>query len=449
MHRRLPALPPLPGILALLLALAVPPVPAAGAAPIPSVHAVPGPVLDARHEGAPPGRPRFYRAWRGMPTSRFRVSDPLFAQRIASLEQRSALARARLEAIRRSGMRVWVVTPEALRHVAPRAPVLPVAWVTLLQNGRDVMAVIDLEWLRRQHAAGGAYVHEDFLGDLDVILAHELFVHIGSIGPGRELGAVCQDPDPVPGALGCSVVQENLFAYSLDPARPFRREYRTLHLHTDDYGNAAGPALQAVSGYFPELNEQGWEETSYTRFLEKHALEADTPFQRVARMLWENGERERVEMVFTRFMTAVLTGETPATAESRLIEALTRVVQPTPSDRFRMRELAFVRAGKHANVREMSRRRQQVLSERPGTTMDAASALVLAEMERVSLDPESFEEAIEMLHRHGREAEVRAAFDRYLAGLEAGEAEAVVRARGLRELLPLVIELNRTAAGRH
>jgi hypothetical protein len=418
--------------------------PPLGAVAPPAGLTVAGP-LQAEPAG---GKLRLYRAWRGMPASRFRVSDPLFAERIASLESRSAVARARLQAIRRSGMRVWVVTPDALRQIAPRSPVMPVAWVTLLPNGRDVLAVVDVEWLRQQHATDGAYAHEDFLRDLDRILAHELFVHIGSIGPGRNLDTVCQDPDPVPGALGCSVVQENLFTYSLGPERPFRQEYRTLTLHTESAADAPDPAIQAVSGYFPELNEAGWETTSYTKFVERHGLDADTPFQRTARMLWENGERERVETVFMRFMTQLLGGTAQEAAEARHLDELARPATPTPVDRFRMRELAFVRAGKHTHVREMGRRRQQVLSAQPGTTLSDASARVVAEMELVSLDPESFEEAIETLHRHGLEAEVRAAFGRYVARLEAGEPESAVRERTLRELLPQVIELNRSSPER-
>jgi hypothetical protein len=408
-----------------------------GADPAPAA-AQPPPVATAAGSAGSPSTLHAYRGWHGMPTRRFRVTEPIFAQRIAELEQRSAFARARLEAIRQSGMRVWVATPEALRVLDPRAQRLPIAWVALLPGGRDVVAVIDVEWLRRQHAADGEFSEAAFLHDLDMILAHELFVHIGSIGPGRDLGRVCTDPDPVPGALGCSVVQENLFAHSLDPALPFRQEYRSLHLHTDARGPETEPAVQASSGYFPELFEDGWERSSYVHFAEKHALDGDTPFQRMARMLWENGERDRVEAGFAPLMTAIVSGRTQAEAEAALMPVLVEVRVPSAADRFRMRELAFVRAGKHERARNMARRRLELIALRPGVTLDGASAVVVDEMQPHTLEPETFEEAVELLLRHGQEPVVRQAFTRYLEALAAGETEAAVRERAFRELLPLV-----------
>jgi hypothetical protein len=377
-----------------------------------------------------------------MPANRFRVSDPLFAQRIASLEQRSVFARARLEAIRRSGMRVWVVTPEALASLAPRAPRLPVAWVTLLEGGEDVVAVVDLQWLRRQHQADGRFSQDDFLRDLDLILGHELLVHIGSIGPGRDLSTLCRDPDPVPGALGCSVVQENLLTFSLDPDLPLRQEYRTLVLNTEPHAGVAGQTVQVMSAYFPELDERGWERTAYARFAEQHRLDTESEFQRLVRMLWENGKRERVEVYYTRMMEAVLKGSTQEAAEMELIEVVATPKPPSEIDRFRTRELELVRAGKHDHARALVLRRAELLTSRRGMTLVEASALALGEMAQVSLRPENFEEAIELLHRHGAEHEVRRAFARYLAELAEGVEERQVRERVFRELLPLVDRLN-------
>lgn len=372
--------------------------------------------------------------WSGLPESRLRVSDPLFAERIGSLAQRSVFARARLQAIGRSGMRVWVLTPDALLKLLPGAPLLPVGWVTLLPGGKEVAAVVDLDWLRRQH--GGDDRSEAFLKNLDVILGHELLVHIGSIGPGRALGPMCLDPDPVPGALGCSVVEENLLAYSLDRAAPLRGEYRTLALRTGTRDDTATVRLHAYSAHFPELERDGWTGTSYHDFAHHAGLDTTTPFQRAARELWENGEHERTEAYYTRFMEGYAAGRPVRALEAELLTAMLTPHEPSATDRFRVRELRLVRAGKHRQARAMTRRRAELLAERPELSADVVAARVLSEQDELRLTPDSFEEAIETLYRRGNLPAVRMAYDQYLLGLTRGEPEAALRHRLLRWLRP-------------
>lgn len=377
--------------------------------------------------GFRPTSVRTYPAWAGMPERRFRVTEPLFAERIASLERRSAFVRARLEAIRRSGMRVWVMTPEALQVFVPGSATLRAGWATLLNGGRDAVAVIDLGWLRSRVAAGEV-TEEQMLADLDLLIGHELFIHIGSIGPGRDTRGMCADPEPVPGAVGCSVVEENLFTFSLDPSRPFRPDYRQSPLRADHAAGEANPAPEYTSLFYPELSRDGWEDTQYHGFVHgTPGLEDDTPFQREARSLWERGERERVDGLFARFMEAVRGGAAQAAAEAPLLAEAAAPGVLSAQDAFRVRELEFVRHGKHARAKEMVQRRFRLMAGRRRLSMEAASARVVREMAGVPLAPETFPEAMEALYRRGEWDRVREAYARYLRALEGGMGERAVR----------------------
>ncbi len=377
---------------------------------------------------------RTYPAWSGMPEARFRVTEPIFAERIASLAYRSSFARARLDAIGRSGMRVWVTTPEGLRAIAPRATQLRAGWAAVLDGGRDAVAVVDLRWLERR-VENGEITRDEFLADLDLLIGHELFVHVGSIGPRRDRRTLCADPDPVPGAIGCSVVEENLFTHSLDRARPLRRDYRHTPLHADGPGTALPGTARLAAFYFPELEADGWEASPYRAALRALPdLDDDTEFQRAMRELWEAGERERLEGLWGRFLDDVGAGRVQAVVEAELIAEMALAHEPSAGDRFRIRELEFIRAGKHDLARRMARRRLSLTTGRRAVALDEASLRVVREMEGVPLEPEDFVEVVEELYRRGLTDWVRAAYDRYLAGLEASEDEAAVRARVFREV---------------
>ena len=374
-----------------------------------------------------PTRVRTYRAWSGMPERRFRVTEPVFAERIASMERRSAFVRARLEAIRRSGMRVWVMTPEALQVFVPGSATLRAGWATLLNGGRDAVAVIDLRWLR-ERVASGEVTEEQMLADLDLLIGHELFIHIGSIGPGRDTRSMCADPEPVPGAVGCSVVEENLFTFSLDPSRPFRPDYRHSPLRADRIGGELTVVPEYTSFFYPELESRGWEDTPYHLFLRANTdVRAGTPFQREIRELWERGLRERADSLYTRFMDAVRDrGTHQDTVETALLAEMAAPYAPTPEDRFRMRELEFVRVGKHERARQMTQRRLFWMTRRR-LPMRQASARVVREFASVPLAPESFHEAVEAMYRRGEWERVRQVYASYLRALAAGQAESAVR----------------------
>lgn len=370
-----------------------------------------------------PTRARTYQAWRGMPERSFSVTEPLFAERIASLEQRSVFARSRLEAIRRSGMRVWVMTPEALRVDVPGAAGHRTGWSTVLNNGRDAVAVIDLKGLR-ESVASGKITEEQMLADLDLLIGHELFVHVGSIGPGRDTSAQCADPDPVPGAVGCSVVEENLFTFSLDASHPFRPDYGHSPLLSEK--GAGEPARTADFGslFYPELVKNGWEASPYHDLLRGTAgMREDTPFLRQVRALWERGERGRVDALFAQLMDAVRAGCTQDQAEAALAPELAASPTLSPEDRFRVRELELVRAGKHASAREMTQRRYQLMTGRQALTLTRASEVVLNETSSVSLAPTNFHEAMEVLYRREDWDAVRGAYARYLGALASGAGE--------------------------
>jgi hypothetical protein len=371
-----------------------------------------------------------YPAWEGIPERRFRVTEPIFAERIASLAERSPFVRARLEAIRRSGLRVWVTTPEGLQAIAPGAPRLRAGWATLLNGGRDAAAVVDLEWLRRRRDAGEV-TEEQLLADLDLLIGHELFVHIGSIGPGRDASFLCLDPDPVPGAQGCSVVEENLLTFSLDPSREMRPAYRESPLRVDE---AAG--IRLVSAQYPELEADGWLRSPYHDFLRGTAgVDDSTAFQRRVRMLWHRGERARVDALYTRFMDGVLAGHPQDAVEGPLLADAMRKPRLSAEDRFRVRQLEFVRAGKQSRAREMAAARSALMRGRRPMPLEAASARVLRDFAPIPLAPETFTEAVESLYRRGDEARVRQVYARYLDALADGEEEADVRERLRRELL--------------
>lgn len=370
-----------------------------------------------------------YTGWAGMPESRLRVTDPLFAERIASMAERSPFVRARLEAIRRSGLRVWVMTPEALQVQVPGAAMLRAGWATMMNGGRDAVAVIDLAWLRGRRAAGDLS-GEQLLADLDLLIGHELFVHIGSIGPGREMRGMCTDPEPVPGAVGCSVVEENLLTYSLDPATPFRPDYRQSPLRMDAAPGAAADVPAYTSLFYPELEARGWDDTPLRTFVRATpGLREDTPVQHALRELWERGGRERVDALTGRFVDAVQAGRAQDEAEAEVARALAAGAPLGAEDRFRMRELELVRAGKHDRAREMVRRRFALTGRGGRLPMAEASERVLREVAGTTLAPETFSEAMEGLYQRGEWDRVRAVYAEYLRALEAGEHEAVVRRR--------------------
>jgi hypothetical protein len=381
-------------------------------------------------EPEPRARVETYPAWEGMPERRFRVTEPLFAERIASLAERSPFVRARLEAIRRSGLRVWVTTPDGLQAIAPGAPRLRAGWATLLNGGRDAVAVVDLAWLRRRRDAG-EMTEEQFLADLDLLIGHELFVHIGSIGPGRDATFLCLDPDPVPQAQGCSVVEENLLTYSLDPSRELRPAYRASPLRVDEAAD-----VRLVSALYPELEPDGWLRSPYHAFLRGSAGVSDTTeFQRRVRTLWHRGERARVDGLYTRFMDGILAGRPQAAVEAALLPDVRRGARLTAEDRFRVRELEFVRAGKQARAKEMVAARTALMRGRRPMRLETASARVLRQFAAVPLAPETFAEAVEALYRRGEEDRVREVYARYLTALAMGDDEADVRERLRRELL--------------
>lgn len=382
-----------------------------------------------RASGFRPTRVRTYPGWKGMPESRFRVTEPLFAERIASMAERSSFVRARLEAIRRSGLRVWVTTPEALQVEVPGAAMLRAGWATMMNGGRDAVAVIDLPWLRGRRAAGDLS-EEQMLADLDLLIGHELFVHIGSIGPGRDLDTMCSDPEPVPGAVGCSVVEENLLTFSLDPARPFRPDYRQSPLRMDEAPGAAADVPAFTSLFYPELEARGWDDTPLRTFVRASpGVREDTPLQHELRALWERGARERVDSLVGRFIAGVQAGRPQDAVEREVAAELAAAAPLGPEDRFRVRELELVRAGKHDRAREMVRRRFALIGNRGRVSMARASERVLREVAHVTLAPETFSEALEGLYQRGEWDRVRGVYGEYLRALAAGEGEAAVRRR--------------------
>ena len=130
----------------------------------------------------------------------------------------SAAWREALDAVNRTGRRVYVVTPERIRMIDPRsgrprsfgadtlAEVIPVPPEDLRVN--EVVVVVNLPLLERMHREQGLIVELE--GDLDRILAHEIYGHAVPYLLAGHMSGRC--PDPLPGqyaAESCAIQREN------------------------------------------------------------------------------------------------------------------------------------------------------------------------------------------------------------------------------------------------
>lgn len=130
----------------------------------------------------------------------------------------SAAWRDALDAVNRTGRRIYVVTPERIRMIDPRTgrprsfDTDTLAEVIPLPNDDlrvDVVVVVVNVWLlERMHREQGLIVELE--GDLDRILAHEVFGHAVPYLIAGHMSGRCPDPLPDQQAVeSCAIQREN------------------------------------------------------------------------------------------------------------------------------------------------------------------------------------------------------------------------------------------------
>lgn len=145
-----------------------------------------------------------------------RAADPLLAERMESLTQRSAIWRAGLDTIRANGFRVLVAAPEQVRRMVPElegyrtehfGEVLPLRD----EAGALIGAVVSVDVPRLERLFLAAGLPASILaGDVDRILIHEVYGHVVPLSVSRQLSGGCPDPAPEEPALSsCAIRREN------------------------------------------------------------------------------------------------------------------------------------------------------------------------------------------------------------------------------------------------
>jgi len=145
-----------------------------------------------------------------------RVTDRLLAERVRSLQDRSPTWRAALDSLAVLQFQVLVGTPEQLGELVPALSsyagqhigrMLPLGNRNSQLIGAAVL--IDLAVMERMARAAGAS-QAMLEGDIDRILAHELYGHVLPLAIAGRPDRGCADPAPhEPAVSSCSVRREN------------------------------------------------------------------------------------------------------------------------------------------------------------------------------------------------------------------------------------------------
>jgi hypothetical protein len=146
------------------------------------------------------------------------TDTPALQASLNRLFARSAAWRDAVDQLSQTGRRAYIVTPNRVRMIDPRtrrptpfdadtlAEVLPVADEEL--RVEVVVVVVNLPLLEKMHREQGLIV--DLEGDLDRILAHEVFGHAVPYLLAGHMSGRC--PDPLPdqrAAESCVIGREN------------------------------------------------------------------------------------------------------------------------------------------------------------------------------------------------------------------------------------------------
>lgn len=179
----------------------------------------------------------------GAPAS-VRIIDPLLAQRITSLGQRSATWQAAMDTLRATGFDVVIAQPAQIRAKVPGlehyaahhlGEVLP----QRDERGRLTGAVVTIDLPRLRRMWQLARLPPSVLtADIERILIHEIYGHVVPLAQSRRLSGGCPDPRPgQPPSSSCAIRRENRIRAELG------LESRTTY---DLRGLATGRALEDV-----------------------------------------------------------------------------------------------------------------------------------------------------------------------------------------------------------
>jgi len=168
------------------------------------------------------------------PAAPILTNHPSLKASLERIVRGSALFRADLEAVRRAGRRVYVLTPDWATFVDRSHPDRPAAFdrsmlaeVALFEDDADrveaVVVVVNLDLLAEGHSRRAAS-NAQRNADLDRILVHEVYGHaLPYLIAGDQTGR-CADPaDDERAADACSIRRENAMRRELGLGH--RRDY--------------------------------------------------------------------------------------------------------------------------------------------------------------------------------------------------------------------------------
>jgi hypothetical protein len=144
------------------------------------------------------------------------VGDPLLAERMVSLAERSSTWRAALDSLRENGLAVLVGTPSDIRARIPSLSEYQpdhVGEVVPIRNGEGeivaAVVAIDLPRLERLYR-GSDLPLSAFHADIDRVLIHEIYGHVVPLAASRTIEGGCPDPRPgEPATSSCAIEREN------------------------------------------------------------------------------------------------------------------------------------------------------------------------------------------------------------------------------------------------
>ncbi len=174
------------------------------------------------------------------------ADNPTFQASLDRIARGSALWRADLDAIRRTGRQAVVLTPDAVVVVDDTASGAPqrfdttvLAEISLVRRTPTkvdaVLAVVNLPLLKTAHDRRGSS-DADRDADLDRILIHELYGHAFPYLVAGDVSGRCPDPEPGQRAdAACAIVRENAVRAELNLGRRTDYSLDSLSLARPSY----------------------------------------------------------------------------------------------------------------------------------------------------------------------------------------------------------------------
>ncbi|MGE4223217.1 MAG: hypothetical protein AB7I23_07740 [Vicinamibacterales bacterium] len=166
--------------------------------------------------------------------------DPVLRDALARIARGSASWRSAMTAVAATGRRAVVLTPADVL-ILPDGATAPVPFDTAEVAGvapladaggavSVVVVVVNVAALEAAHERRGSLPAE-FHGDLDRVLAHEVYGHAVPYLLAGHLGGRCGDPEPgQPAADACAIKRENLVRAELRLGRRTDRALMGLDL---------------------------------------------------------------------------------------------------------------------------------------------------------------------------------------------------------------------------